>query len=180
MTSAMQRPGYRTKSILDCAAHELANGMPEIPGGPESLVAAIADALAQEAPLFDAYRITRALEDNHGWACDRDTVSTFDDAGHVVARLVLEATANWVARCAIKPRLKVGDPVKIDTKGSRALKGPCDGEIIAIDEQHATYTVMVPVLGHVRTGCGTHGLIVPYEQLHELAAPADEFTLTAP
>lgn len=178
MSTPMQRPDHCNPAILEQAAREIAQDMRGLDGDLDAWIADIADALAAEAPVFDAYRIGKVLEHKHGWDVDMDTVQALDAASCTVSQLVRAATAQWVAQCAIRPQLVVGDLVCVLARDRAGRKAQYLGEIVEIDEVHATYTVMIAELGHVREGTGTYGVIVPYEQLHELAAPPESFTLS--
>ncbi|MBD8088725.1 hypothetical protein IFT48_01950 [Pseudomonas fluorescens] len=83
-----------------------------------------------------------------------------------------ELVAQWVTGSNVKPRRKEGDQVSISHKGEKVK-----GEITQIQSKSATYVVFVPSLGHVKTGIGTHGLIIPFEEVHALPRPAEDFVL---
>jgi hypothetical protein len=176
--SSQQRPGYRSDDVLEAAARELVQSMPDINGDIESHVAAIAKVLKEGSPTFDGYRLARSLEESYGWDADMDLAQSLDAASVIVGALVREATARWVAANSIRPKKAIGDMVSVETRNNEGRRGTYTGEIVAIDEAHAAYTVMIEALGHVREGTGTHGIIVPYETLHELADPPEEFVLT--
>lgn len=177
--SPFERPSHRTKSILDAAAREIVSAIPNLGGDFEANISDVSQALASNAPVFDGYRIARELEQSHHWECDMAIVEELDTASAVVSQLVRNLTAEWVEKNAIRPKLRVGEATSVETYDNSNRRGRFDGEVLVIDEKHATYTIMIPALGHVREGQGTHGIIVPYEQLHDLAAPAEEFALAS-
>lgn len=173
------RPSHRDHAILTAVAHKILLAMPAgtvTEGDEESAITDICKALRNEAPGFDEYRLTRHLE-NCGWSCDRTIMDAFEVASGEVSQLVREATRLWVRSNSIKPRLTIGEQVKVMTRSTSRIKQEFDGEVVTVDADHATYTVMIPALGHVREGTGTHGVIVNFEELHPLATPTEEFQL---
>jgi len=46
-------------------------------------------------------------------------------------------------------------------------KPTADGEIFSISTKAATYGVCFPKLGHVKSGIGTHGLVLAYEYVED-------------
>jgi hypothetical protein len=175
----MQRPTCNDPELLAVAARAILQAMPAGTVAENDEAAAIADivrALRIEAPAFDEYRLTRQLE-NCGWDCNREIVDAFEIASGEIHQAVRKATKAWVVANRIKPRLEVGAEAKVMARGSSFVKQQYDGEVVAVDVDHATYTVMVPALGHVREGQGTRGVIVHFEDLHPLAMPVEEFQL---
>lgn len=170
-----QRPAYTDAAILDAAALKLAQ---EIAGRDREQDAKdIAAALGRQAPDFDAYRLTRCLEDDFGWEVDEGTVSAMEGAFMMVHQHKREAVEAWVRSNGIKPRRAIGDRVRVTIKGKDWRDVEHDGEIVAVNANEATYIVMVEALGHVRDGLGTRGIYVEFERIHELVAPPDEFEL---
>jgi hypothetical protein len=145
---------------------------------PAELEAELIDTLQRAAPLFDAYDMAKYMESKHGWSSDADLVDILDDAEMEAYSIRQTKVEEWVASNAIRPKKAIGDVVRVNAGAANGLLAQADGEIVSIDEQRATYTVMVAELGHVRTGVGTHGLVLPYEQFHELATPPEEFVLS--
>jgi len=179
---SITRPSYRDPEILAVVARAILAEMPPdtvTEGEEESALSDIVKALHDEAPGFDAYRLAKNLDDR-GWICDREIVEAFEIASGQSFQAVREATEQWVRTNSIRPRLGVGDQVKrLMTRhhtfsGKRAF----DGEVVAVDAEHATYTVMIPALGHVRDGVGVHGTVINFEELHSIVAPVEEFQLS--
>ena len=114
----------------------------------------------------DGYEMARDLE-RKGWYCTSQMVEWLDGADYDLYSAHDQAVAEWVAAEGIKPSLAIGASVTFTTPAFHAKgRGPTlAGEITAIDEKHARYTVFVPELGHVREGCGTHGIILPFEEI---------------
>lgn len=178
--SASARPSFRDDGILAKVARKVLQSMPKgtvAAGDEEGAAADIYQALRHEAPVFDEYGLARYLESN-GWCCDRSLVDAFEIASGEVWQLVREATRDWVRSNDIRPRLAIGAQVKIMDPSTVRAGQEFDGEIVAVDAEHGAYTVMIPALGHVREGVGTHGYIVNFEKLHPLATPAEEFQLS--
>lgn len=170
MTEIAKRPSIRDQEIIKSVARELAVEILKDQCN-EDAVSSLVSVL-QRNPGGDGYQLAKYLDDDHGWDVDVDTVEILDSAYsslHVAAR---KLTAEWVERNAIKPKRKIGDIVGIVQRGINYT-----GEIVKIDEPQATYTVMSAQCGHVREGLGTHGFIVNYEDIHELAAAPEEFCL---
>lgn len=96
---------------------------------------------------FDGYRIAQDLE-HCGWNADSHLVEVMEDlAGErrVAQRAVIR---EWVAAEGITPKCAVGDRVSFTQR--RAEGNKFEGEITAIDSEHAQYLVHVPSLGHTR------------------------------
>lgn len=173
------RPTHRDSTILLSVAQKVLAAMPSgtiADSDTENALNDIVNALRREAPGFDEYRMTRYLEES-GWACDRTIMDAFDIAGGEAFHAVREATKQWVRANSIKPRLSVGAQVKVMARAATMAKEEFDGEVVTVDAEQAAYTVMIPALGHVREGNGTHGIIFHFEELHPLATPAEEFCL---
>lgn len=179
MNTAASRPTRHSKAVLEAAARRLAPSLANTNDPDEGMIQTIARVLEQEAPWFDAYQMTKRLDDDYGWGCNSDTVDACECASSIVNELVRHETVAWVKKCDIRPRQKLGDQVSVTTRDGSGTPGTFTGEIVQIDSDQATYVVMIPALGHVREGLGTYGIRVHYEQLHELATPPEEFELTA-
>lgn len=174
-----ERPHYGEPSLLHAVARKVLDAMPvgtASQGNEEDAIADIEAALRSEATGFDEYRMTRYLDDR-GWMCDSTIVDAFSIVKGEMSQAVRNATALWVKQHHVKPRLDIGASVKVLAWEANQGELEYEGEVVSIDAEQAKYTVMIPALGHVRTGCGTHGLIVPFEKLHEVGAPADVFQL---
>lgn len=171
-----QRPTVRDKDIIKLVSLEIAKQIYKgvVAGDMEEAGEDIAKVLLRH-PLDDGYQLAKRLEDECGWfRVDFDIAETLDSAGGMLLSKVREATKVWVERNAIKPKRKVGDIVGIVQRGINY-----SGEIVRVDEEQADYTVMVPECGHVREGLGTHGFVVHYEDIHELADVPENFNLVA-
>lgn len=173
------RPSAQDAEILTAVAQNILRAMPKgtiVEGEEDDAIADIIRALREEAPELDEYRLTRRLEE-YGWSCDMAIVGAFEIASGDVWQSVREATRIWIRSNGIKPRLTIGAQVKVMARSTTRTKQEFDGEVVAVDADHGTYTVMISALGHVREGAGIHGIIVNFEDLHALATPAEEFQL---
>ena len=110
-----------------------------------------------------------------GWFVDDNLLDLIENVEGKIYRAFREAQKAWVEANAIAPKLKVGAPVQV----KRRLQ-VYEGIIASIQEQEATYTVRIPSEGHVEAGMGTHGWVIPFEELHELATPPESFELRSP
>ncbi|MBK6616503.1 hypothetical protein [Ottowia sp.] len=106
------------------------------------------------------------------WDVDDETLEVLGDRSVHMLDAQRTAVAKWVSQRGVKPQRVMGSPVDLVHLGETVR-----GEIVSIDVEQAQYTVFCASLGHVRQGVGTHGLIVDFERVHDLAAPAEAFTL---
>jgi hypothetical protein len=111
---------------------------------------------------WDAYKLARALDDA-GWEVDSSLVDVLDAAASHAYQARDKAIREWVKANDIRPAFKVGD--KVQTK--RRYNG-FEGEITRIDEELGRYLVFSEARGHVRTGQGTHGTYMDFEDAEEM------------
>lgn len=110
----------------------------------------------------DGFQIAKELE-FAGYTPDSSLVEILDDAGFArddAHRVVVE---QWVKENDIKPTRAIGDRVRVKI----GWKEIVEGEITAIHEARAMYTVFCESKGHVRSGIGSHGFFVPYESVSD-------------
>lgn len=124
-------------------------------GTDEEIVEDLVNAL-DNAREPDGYRLARELEDE-GYDVDAALVEVLDGMHLQHARDTLVRA--WVQKHDIKLTLTVGAKVKARLSWARTV----EGEISALYPDTATYCVSVLKEGHVRSGLGTHGYIVPCE-----------------
>jgi hypothetical protein len=170
------RPTYNNKEVNIRAAKKLTSSLGEW-GTPEELEKSLVAALMSCQPSYDAYKLASCLDRDHGWSSNKDLVDLLDATDFIAHSNLYEVISDWVIANGIKPKRSIGDAVRLKTPGARGVSADVDGEIISIDEAHAQYIVRIPSLGHVSTGIGTHGVIINFEEIHDLATPAEEFTL---
>lgn len=108
----------------------------------EEIMAQIAAVVTEH----DGYAACRVLE-RKGWDPNADLVEILD--GLSTWQAEREAVAAWVAANLIQPTLAIGDRVTAPQIG--------EGEIILIDEEHATYGIRTPA-------CRSNSdFLIPYE-----------------
>lgn len=171
----MLRPSLHDLSILKPAAEAL---MPKLYGIEpcEEVLDDLLAALKHTAPEFDGFEMAEYLKNRHGWEVDGELVENLNRAFTEVLYVQENAVQAWVVREHIVPRKQVGDPATVTVKGVQH-----DGTIVRIDAERATYVVALPSLGHGQPdnrGNMTHGLVIPFEDLHTILTPANEFVLT--
>lgn len=168
-----QRPTLRSPDILRATAIELIKDLRDKEFDPddEGCISSVIEAMRSSGDL-DGYRICKELDSRFGWVPDAHMVDVMDAAFGVSHREHTKLVKEWVEQNAIRPRNGIGDKVEVDYRGHKVA-----GEITAVDAATATYTVMIPSLGHVKDGFGTRGKVVNFEQLHELGEPPEEFEL---
>ena len=103
---------------------------------------------------FDGYRFARKLEDIY-WHPDAELVAILDEAEYLITRAHNKAVGEWIEKWDIKPKLEIGDKVKVNEK---------DGVIRDIYLYRGQYCVYIPSLGHLTD-----------EQLEENRARTDTF-----
>jgi len=113
--------------------------------------------------FHDGYEMAKELEDRYGWDADSELVDVLDGASFYGPRK--KAVMAWIRDNAITPKLSIGQVVK--AKQGKYSKEINEGEIVKIDEG-GIYIVMIPALGHVREGIGTHGCCLAWEDVEAL------------
>ncbi len=166
-TFTAERPGRRSQSVCHAAAVALAE---HLGSGckSEEAIALLAKALGHAA---DAFGLAKSLE------------SAMFEVDDVLLQELLAWDAHlseahrsrvraWVSAMSIQPQRAIGDSVTFKNRGNDV-----SGEITRVNTGEAAYVVFCPSLGHVREGLGTHGCVVPYEDVHNLAPSPDSFCL---
>lgn len=164
------RPAYSSEDVLQDAAARFCAELGSQEVLTSEAIASMARAIGRASGVFD---LAKELE-RDGWEVDDQMLERLLDADSHRVDAHRAAVAAWVARRRIRPLRNVGSVVSLLHRGARV-----EAEIVAIDRDHATYTVCAPSMGHVREGCGVHGIIVPYEQVHDLCPPPEVFDLEA-
>jgi hypothetical protein len=125
------------------------------------------------SPYADGYVLAKTLEDDHHWdGVDLSLAEELDYASSILSGYVREKTALWVKQNDIRPKRGVGDIVEIKMQHKKYT-----GEIVKIDAEQAEYVVFVEECGHVKSGQGTNGFIIKFEEIHDLAASPEDFRL---
>jgi len=178
-TQTPNRPGYADPEVLHCAARLLA---PEVAGAldvplDDELIEDLAKAWDQEG-----YQFARRLERTTGITPDADLVETLDASSLHRWTAHRMYCAAWVRDDQITTNLEVGDKVRVldhelGLDSHPRFESHWIGEVTSIDQIHAEATVYLPAVGHVRSGLGSHGRILPWEQLQRLEKPVLAFNL---
>ncbi|ABM97006.1 hypothetical protein [Methylibium petroleiphilum] len=163
------RPGRESAAVLTLAAHLLCADVGSGQCDAES-VASMARAMRSS---YSGFSLARALEGD-GWDVDDHLLERLLESDSYRSTAHRAAIAEWVTQRGIKPLREVGEAVSFIYRGATV-----SGEIVSIDLPQATYTVFVPSMGHVRAGLGVHGIIIPYEQVHNLCPGPESFRLEA-
>lgn len=133
-------------------------GDQEIDAGEEKdIVNDLVDAMSFD---LDSFEICKKLERNHYWGVDRDLIDVMDDAMFAIIKARDGAVKEWVTANGIKPELAIGTRVTFNAQFKQHT-----GEITKVDEVMAQYLVFCESRGDVRSGNGTHGSWVPYENV---------------
>ncbi len=172
------RPSSTDDDVVEEAAKAL---MPEIlkwmekePGDPEEieLLDSLTEAVRDNFPDFDAYKIASDLEHSHYWNADTELVYVLE--GLSVSRIVEARVAKWVTDNAVKPPLDVG--ARIQWTQGWGQKDVVTGTIVDIRKSEARYIVHE----HGKTYLAPHvgkdgktwysGTLIEYEQATEVPA----------
>ena len=162
MKSNRPRPGLFDETVLRKTAEELARrAIKECSGlREEEFEEIVQDILVEVDSYSSGYQICRNLE-SAGWYFDGDDlVDVFGEMGVIRHRFHREAVKQWVIDAQIEPSFEVGAKVVFFHKDKRE---DVRGEIAKVERETGEYVVFCQSLGHVRTGSGTHGLILPFE-----------------
>ena len=118
----------------------------------------------EEATSFETsgYKIARELE-SLGWEVDDEIVDVVREAPYLQTELWRAEVKKWVVEAQAEPTFEVGATVKFLRHGKE-----CVGEIVKIERESGEYVVRCESLGHVSSGSGVRGSIVPYEDCSPL------------
>ncbi len=108
----------------------------------------------------DGYEIVKKMENDLGYAGDSYLVELMDDATTVCSCAYYEFVKKWVKEEGIKPTLNIGDKVVYTHKSTNV-----EGIITGVDLLEAQYLVFSESRGHVRSGVGSHGCYIPFEDV---------------
>lgn len=154
------RPNYASPEVLIMAANRL---MPQVMAwgkfseeeAPE-VAEQVMKALKNDT---DGYHRAKYLEDRFSWDSDSELVEVMEsDDFYGASKTAIKA---WIIDNAIAPEFEVGRQVSV--KKARAAE-LFTGTIRSLTDD-GMYCVMVPSLGHVESGPGTHGLLFPWEDV---------------
>lgn len=125
--------------------------------GAEDLANALEDA-------DNAFRVAMGLYDR-GWTISNDVMEILLDHDVALFDALPVAVKAWVKEHGVTCRFAVGAKVRGMVDGAEHV-----GEVTQVEAEEARYVVLVPALGHVRTGNGTHGVYLNDEDLDVEAA----------
>lgn len=166
--TCLARPSSDSVEVRLAAAVAMCRRL-KIPEGAELDVAS--KDMAAVVCMHSTFEAAKRLS-NASWEVDDDTLEVLADRSVHMLDAQRIAVAEWVLQHGVRPQCTVGVPVDVVHLG-RTVRG----EIVSIDAEQAQYTVFCACLGQVRQGVGTNGLIVDFERVHDLAGPAEAFTL---
>lgn len=149
------RPTYGSAEIMAMVANGLMPQIIQWGGFKESDMQEVSEQLINVLRSFgDGYEMAKALDDRYSWDSDSELVDILEGADfHSATRTAVLA---WIIDNDIKAKFEVGRQVQIKpSPRDSAMKA---GEIVDICED-GNYCVMIPELGHVREGLGTHGML---------------------
>ena len=115
---------------------------------------------------FDGYEMAKLLDEKH-YGSNTELVDVMSNAYRKVDEAHRNAVSEWIRAYNIQPQLAVGDVVPCSRKVHGQPAQELSGEITAIDTKQAKYTIFVASLGHVKEGLGTHGFVVPFEDIEQ-------------
>lgn len=166
-TVPVDRPQIESSEVRHRAAVELCRQM-----GGEYDTQDTAESLAKVLRYgAGAYELAQAL-DHQCWSIDDSIVEALLEADGAILQAHQAIVTDWVAARRIRPLRGVGAAVTVSYRGKTV-----DGEIRRIDAATGNYVVCCPDLGHVLSGPGPTGIIVPFEAVHGLCPGPETFEL---
>lgn len=153
------RPKRGDAAVIDRAARELLpDVMQWLDGeGEEERTYQDLRKVLDRAFEYDGYDLAQEM-DRLGYESDAELVEILDGGGiNDAHRAVVE---EWVRAHDLRLSLPIGTQVI-----ARLYQRTVTGEVTALHPKTAEYTVMVPSEGHVKTGPGTHGYFVGFENV---------------
>jgi hypothetical protein len=120
---------------------------------------------ALRSPFRNGYERARDWEQWYGFSPDLDMVEFLDNLS--AREEHIEAVKRWVQDNGITATFQIGSIVCFRLRGDTVT-----GEITEIFPETAVVAVLCESLGHVRTGLGTHGFFIAFEDLSEATIAA--------
>ena len=111
----------------------------------------------------DSRKILNYLEDHYYWSVNRDLQEIMDEVAEERYIALTQLTNQWVLQNGVSPKHSVGQRVSFVTKNKTH-----EGVVAKVDESVAKYLVRCKQLGHVETGIGTHGTLLPFEDVRAI------------
>lgn len=158
-----KRPGRFDERVIRTAVEAIRESVVRFLDGehPDEIDSALDDIVSAADFTEDTYQITRNLEDA-GWYGGDALYELVDELPMHRLQAHRDAVRAWVKRTGQVPSHAVGDTVTFHSAFDRR---DFTGEVVKVNPEEMTYTVFVEELGHVREGVGTHGRIVPAEDV---------------
>lgn len=165
----MERPKINDKYVLENAANRLCKYLVdhgfveknESDEGRQHTIQTLFKVLKSHHYDCDGYKLARTLDRDYLWEINEDLVEALAEADGFLDESLRASVRDWVRAYQVQPQFSVGDAVEFE----RFRKGRVLGEIVEINRELATYTIFCESLGHVRTGPGMLGSVLPYEQV---------------
>lgn len=114
----------------------------------------------------DGYQTARRLDEACHWDCDGNLAEILNDVSWNWSDAHKSLVKSWVDENSITVSLPIGTPVVLTVRNEKY-----QGFISEAYAETAEYSVRIPALGHVQSGCGTHGLIVACEEIQTASTP---------
>ncbi len=150
------RPSPRDEDVISLALDKLTPRVISWLNEPNPDIPGIRADLAANINARNGYEFARDLERRHWSGIDCRLVEILDGADWDVSDAVNQLTEKWIEGYRVFPANSIGANVKWREHS---------GEITAIDLKRGKYTMFCPGSAHVREGMGTHGFIVPWEEI---------------
>ena len=106
-----------------------------------------------------SYKIARSLDDL-GWSIDDELQDILKEVSQVRWDSWKINVRDWVLKNGLEPKFECGAEVSINLKGKTKV-----GQVSKIYPDTAEYCVFLPGEGHVKSGIGTRGIILPFEEV---------------
>lgn len=107
----------------------------------------------------DPYDIAKGLDNYYHWDSNKKLIDIFDNMNFY--KFHTKAVEAWIRDNNIKPQYKKTDIIDITIKNPKYTG---KAEILDINE-NGKYVLHIAELGHVKTGIGTHGILVDWEKI---------------
>lgn len=158
-----KRPGRYDEAVTKKVAQALLDDVAEWADSADDKDRILADLTKILGDSFDddGYAISKDME-RRGYSPDADLVEILDRASVERYSAHKEVMADWVRANDLTLSIPVGAAVSVKMGGKDHV-----GQIRDRDPATAQYAVFIPALGHVRSGVGTHGVIVGFEEVTE-------------
>ncbi|NJL70549.1 MAG: hypothetical protein HC888_02495 [Candidatus Competibacteraceae bacterium] len=165
----MKRPDIHDKTLIEEAVRHSQNlncvmmDVEEEDGEKDSVVNDIVAAFGDNPD--DGYEVVKYLENRRYWEGSSELVDAFNSMFFDISRTHEKWVKQWVIENHIKPALKVGDDVVLKNFNCRGKD--VRGKVVEIFTDKAEYIIFCAELGHVRSGTGSYGVVLPFEQVED-------------